>query len=93
MASVSYGISFWLPTTILSQIGLTSGPRTQLLNIPTAVLSIICTLTTSWFIDRDTRIPRPVIIYCACLCLISCFMGVIFCTNSVDLYLLIMVSD
>ena len=91
MASVSYGISFWLPT-IVASFGLTSGPSTQLLNIPTAVAFIVFTLSTAWFLDHDTRVPRPIVVYTGALFLIGMLIGMIFCRSKAGLYVLIIVG-
>ncbi|WVQ67112.1 uncharacterized protein L199_005307 [Kwoniella botswanensis] len=92
MNSSLYGLSFWLPT-IISSFGLTKGPKSQLLNIPSAVVSIISSLSLSWWLDHDTRIPRPLFMLSGATALIGTFLGMIFCKSSGGLYALILLAQ
>ncbi|ORY22849.1 MFS general substrate transporter [Naematelia encephala] len=92
MASCNYGLSFWLPT-IISSFGLSHGATTQLLNIPTAAAFIIVTLAIAYFMDHNTRVPKPVIIYSGATGLIGMFVGMIFCKSKAGLYVLIILAQ
>jgi len=89
--SALYGVAFWLPS-IVSSFGLSTGPRTQLLVIPPAVVSIGASILFAWFVDTDTRIPRPVLAFTGSLALIGFYVGMIVCKSKAGLYVLIIVS-
>ncbi|WWC71968.1 uncharacterized protein I206_105927 [Kwoniella pini CBS 10737] len=92
MNSSLYGLAFWLPT-IINSFGLTKGPKSQLLNIPSAVISIISSLSLSWILDNDTKIPRPIFMLSGATGLIGVFLGMIFCKSSGGLYALILLAQ
>ena len=92
LTSASRGVQFWLPT-LIANFGLTSSPaQSQLLNIPVAAVSLVVNLATGWFLDTDTRVPRPAIMIGALISLIGVYVGLMFCESSAGLYALILLA-
>ena len=84
-------MAFWLPS-IVSSFGLSTGPKPQLLVLPPAVVSIGASILFAWFVDTDTRIPRPLMAFAGALALIGFYVGMIVCKSKAGLYVLIIVS-
>lgn len=79
--------------TLISDFKLTSSTATsQLLNIPVAVIALITSIATGWFLDNDTRVPRPAIMIGSIITLAGLYFGLIFCRVSGALYALILLS-
>ncbi|ORY35300.1 MFS general substrate transporter [Naematelia encephala] len=68
------GYSWWLPT-IIAGFGFTSTANSQLLNIPPAAIYIIAAAVSSYYVDRQYRIPRPVFQLAAMIMMIGLFAG------------------
>ncbi|RSH84130.1 uncharacterized protein EHS24_005633 [Apiotrichum porosum] len=90
--SALYGLSFWLPT-IITSFGLTQGPKSQLLVIPSAVVYIVTAILLAWFLDNDTRVPRPLLAFTGCFALIGIYVGMIVCKSKPGLYVLIIFAQ
>lgn len=89
--SALYGVQFWLPS-IIASFNLSKGPKTQLLVIPPAVVYIGASILFAWFIDTDTRVPRPLLAFAGAISLVGFYVGMIVCKSSAGLYVLIIVS-
>lgn len=53
------GLAFWLPT-IIQGWGLTTLDKSQLLAIPPAIIYVIASVAFAYFIDHNSRFPKPV---------------------------------
>ncbi|KAF3392953.1 hypothetical protein DPV78_009934 [Talaromyces pinophilus] len=65
------GLSFYQPT-VIAELGFTTLARTQLLNIPPAVLSVIITIIFGIVADTG-RIPQPAIPLGFMIVILSCY--------------------
>lgn len=92
LTSASFGVAFWMPS-LIADFGLTTTTATsQLLNIPVAVIALLTSIATGFFLDNDTRVPRPAIMIGAMITLAGLYFGLIFCRVSGALYALILLS-
>ncbi|KAL6240241.1 hypothetical protein RBB50_012869 [Rhinocladiella similis] len=65
------GLSFYQPT-VIADLGFTTIANSQLLNIPTAILTIIVIAITSYFSD-SARLPRPIIPLAFLAVILACY--------------------
>ncbi|EXJ86631.1 hypothetical protein A1O3_03584 [Capronia epimyces CBS 606.96] len=65
------GLSFYQPT-VIANLGFTSIARSQLLNIPTAVLTIIIIAISGFFAD-SAWLPRPVLPLSILVVIMACY--------------------
>ncbi|GAA5900218.1 hypothetical protein JCM6882_002277 [Rhodosporidiobolus microsporus] len=88
----TYGLQWWLPTTIAS-FGLTgSTASSQLLNIPPAAVGIIVSLFFAWLSDRTFKFPRPMYLILSKVVCIGAFIGLTLVTSKPALYALIIIA-
>lgn len=92
LISASRGVQFWLPS-LIANFNLTSSPaQSQLLNIPVAFVALFSALAAGWFLDNDTRVPRPLLMIGALVIMIGLYLGLMFATNTGALYALILLT-
>lgn len=54
---------------------------------------IVTAILLAWFLDNDTRVPRPLLAFTGCFALIGIYVGMIVCKSKPGLYVLIIVSE
>lgn len=66
------GLAFYQPT-VIANLGFTSIAKSQLLNIPTAILAILIITVLSYVSDNTTSLPKPVLPLTLLLVMLACY--------------------